>query len=181
MSELSPEPLRADMLLAMRRLARSVTVISCCDGERRYSMSATAVDSLSTEPPSLLICINRSSSIYPPLEAGADFCVNLLAAQQQGIAIDCSGRLKGEERFSTGDWQRSADGVPYLHGAQANLVCRQDGRFDYGTHTVFIGRLLEVKMSGEIDPLVYVDGVYTTAGTAPAAAAPAALARCATA
>jgi flavin reductase (DIM6/NTAB) family NADH-FMN oxidoreductase RutF len=163
MTDLNTHPLRADMLLAMRRLARSVTVISCCDGKQRYSMSATAVDSLSTEPPSLLICINRGSSIYAPLAAGADFCVNLLAAQQQHIAIDCSGRLKGEDRFSTGNWQTSADGVPYLHDAQASLVCRQDGRFDYGTHTVFIGKLLEVKMSGEIDPLVYVDGVYTTA------------------
>jgi len=171
MTDLNTHPLRADMLLAMRRLARSVTVISCCDSEQRYSMSATAVDSLSTEPPSLLICINRGSSIYPPLAAGADFCVNLLAAQQQHIAIDCSGRLKGEDRFSTGNWQTSTDGVPYLHDAQASLVCRQDGRFDYGTHTVFIGKLLEVKMSGEIDPLVYVDGAYTTAAASARCAA----------
>ena len=163
MTELSSHPLRADMLLAMRRLARSVTVISCCDGERRYSMSATAVDSLSTEPPALLICINRTSSIFPPLDAGIDFCVNLLSAQHEHIAIDCSGRLKGEDRFSTGDWQTSKQGVPYLHDAQASLICRQDGRFEYGTHTVFIGQLQQVLISGEIDPLVYVDGVYTTA------------------
>jgi flavin reductase (DIM6/NTAB) family NADH-FMN oxidoreductase RutF len=172
MTDLSSHPLRADMLLAMRRLARSVTVISCCDGERRYSMSATAVDSLSTEPPSLLICINRTASIFPPLDAGADFCINVLSAQHHHIAIDCSGRLKGEARFTTGNWQTSSHGVPYLHDAQASLVCRQDGRFEYGTHTVFIGQLQQVLMSGDVDPLVYVDGVYTTA------AAPA---RCATA
>jgi flavin reductase (DIM6/NTAB) family NADH-FMN oxidoreductase RutF len=163
MTDLSTYPLRGDMLLAMRRLARSVTVISCSHGGQRYSMSATAVDSLSTEPPSLLICINRSASLYPPLEAGADFCVNVLSARHQGIAIDCGGRLKGEARFTTGDWQTSSHGVPYLHDAQASLVCAQDGRFEYGTHTVFIGRLKEVLMSGEVDPLVYVDGAYTTA------------------
>lgn len=164
MTDLSTYPLREDMLLAMRRLARSVTVISCSHGGQRYSMSATAVDSLSTEPPSLLICINRSASLYAPLDAGADFCVNVLSARHQGIAIDCSGRLKGEARFTTGDWQTSSHGVPYLHDAQASLVCAQDGRFEYGTHTVFIGRLNEVLMSGEVDPLVYVDGAYTTAG-----------------
>jgi flavin reductase (DIM6/NTAB) family NADH-FMN oxidoreductase RutF len=163
MTDLSSHPLRADMLLAMRRLARSVTVISCCDGERRYSMSATAVDSLSTEPPSLLICINRTASIFPPLDAGADFCINVLAAQHQDIAIDCSGRLKGEARFTTGNWQTSGHGVPYLHDAQASLICTQDGRFDYGTHAIFIGRVEQVLISGEVDPLVYVDGVYTTA------------------
>ncbi|WGS54034.1 flavin reductase family protein [Paraburkholderia sp. D15] len=163
MTELNTHPLRADMLLAMRRLARSVAVISCSDGERRYSMSATAVDSLSTEPPSLLICVNRNSSIFPPLDKGAAFGVNVLSAQHQHIAIDCSGRLKGEDRFSTGDWQRSAQGVPFLLDAQASLICEQDGRFDYGTHAIFIGRVEQVLISGEVDPLVYVDGAYTTA------------------
>ncbi len=141
MSDLTTHPLRTDMLLAMRRLARSVTVISSAHDGRRYSMSATAVDSLSTDPPSLLICINRS------------------------------GRLKGEARFTTGDWHTSAHGVPYLRDAQANLVCEQDGRFEYGTHTVFIGRIREVLMSGDVDPLVYLDGAYTTPGAPLARAA----------
>lgn len=162
MTDLSSHPLREDMLLAMRRVARSVTVISCAHAGQRYSMSATAVDSLSTEPPSLLICINRSASLHPALDAGADFCVNVLSARHQDVAIDCSGRLKGEARFTTGDWRTSGHGVPYLHDAQASLVCTQDGRFEYGTHTIFIGRLKEVRMSGEIEPLVYVDGAYTT-------------------
>ncbi|CAN7643370.1 flavin reductase family protein [Cupriavidus necator] len=154
--------LREDMLMAMRRMARSVAVISCRHGERRYSMSVTAVDSLSADPPSLLICINRNSSIYPPLDAGADFCINLLAADHRDIAVDCSGRLKGEERFTSGEWEDDLLGVPCLRDAQANLVCQQDGRFDYGTHAVFIGRLREVKLAGEVSPLVYVDGTYTT-------------------
>jgi flavin reductase (DIM6/NTAB) family NADH-FMN oxidoreductase RutF len=164
MTDLTNRPLHADMLLAMRRLARSVSVISCAHEGRRYSMSATAVDSLSTEPPSLLICINRNASLYPPLDAGAAFCVNVLSGRHEGIAIDCGGRLKGEERFTTGDWHMSEAGVPYLRDAQASLLCAQDGRFEYGTHTVFIGRIKEVLISGEIDPLVYLDGAYTTPG-----------------
>ncbi len=51
----SSATLRDDMLQAMRRMARSVAVISCRDGERRYSMSVTAVDSLSADPPQRLI------------------------------------------------------------------------------------------------------------------------------
>lgn len=157
-----PAALRDDMLKAMRRMARSVAVISCRHGEQRYSMSVTAVDSLSADPPSLLICINRGASIYPPLDAGADFCINLLAADHRDIAVDCSGRLKGEQRFTSGQWDDDLLGVPCLRDAQANLFCEQDGRFDYGTHAVFIGRLREVRLAGEVSPLVYVDGAYTT-------------------
>ena len=154
--------LRDDMLKAMRRMARSVAVISCRHGERRYSMSVTAVDSLSADPPSLLICINRNASIYPPLDAGADFCINLLAADQRDSAVVCSGRLTGEARYTSGEWEDDLLGVPSLRDAQANLFCQQDGRFDYGTHAVFIGRLREVRLAGEVSPLVYVDGAYTT-------------------
>ncbi len=154
--------LRDDMLMAMRRMARSVAVVSCREGERRYSMSVTAVDSLSADPPSLLICIHRNASIYPALNAGVDFCVNLLAADHRDIAVDCSGRLKGEDRFTTGQWEADPLGVPFLRDAQANLICEQDGRFDYGTHAVFIGRLREVRLAGDVAPLVYVDGAYST-------------------
>lgn len=161
------ETLRNAMLQAMRRLAKSVSVISCRHNGQRYAMSASAVDSLSADPPSLLICINRSSSIHPPLSLGAGFCVNILAANQQDIALACAGRLKGEERFTAGSWNVNADGVPYLLDAQASVICRQDGRFEYGTHTVFIGRIEQIFVGETVSPLVYVDGAYTTSAPLP--------------
>lgn len=161
-TELHQEALRNAMLLAMRRLAKSVSVITCRHDGRRYAMSASAVDALSTQPPSLLICVNQSSSIYSPLSQGAQFCVNILAADQHGIALTCAGKLKGEERFSEGNWDAHADGTPYLVDAQANVICEQDGRYEYGTHTIFIGRIKEIFVGAAVSPLVYVDGAYTT-------------------
>ncbi len=162
------ENLQTSMLLAMRRLAKSVSVISCCHEGQRYAMSATAVDSLSTDPPSMLICVNRSASIHLPLTHGADFCVNILAASQRDTALDCAGRLKGEDRFSAGNWNLNVSSVPYLADAQASVICRQDGRFDYGTHTVFIGRIEQIFVGDTVSPLVYVDGAYTTSAPLPA-------------
>ncbi|GAC1527220.1 MAG: flavin reductase family protein [Collimonas sp.] len=156
------DKLRDDMLQAMRRLAKSVSVITCSHGGQRHAMSASAVDSLSTAPPSLLICVNQSCSIYTPLSRGAPFCVNILAADQCDIAQICAGKLKGEARFSEGSWHTHADGTPYLAEAQANLICEQDGHYDYGTHTIFIGRIKRVLVGGPVSPLVYVDGAYAT-------------------
>lgn len=156
------DDLRDAMLQAMRRLAKSVSVITCIHNGQRFAMSASAVDSLSADPPSLLICINRSASIHPSLFDGADFCVNILASSQQDIALACAGRLKGEERFTAGSWNANADGVPYLANAQASVICRQDGRFEYGTHSVFIGRIEQIFIGSTVSPLVYVDGAYTT-------------------
>lgn len=166
------EILRSGMLQAMRRLAKSVSVITCRHNGQRYAMAASAVDSLSADPPSLLICINRSSSIYQPLSQGVDFCVNILAAEHHEIALVCSGKKKGEDRFTTGSWNANGeDGTPYLTTAQASVICSQDGAFDYGTHTVFIGRIQEVQVGETVSPLVYVDGAYTTSTPLPHAVA----------
>ncbi|MCO7569496.1 MULTISPECIES: flavin reductase family protein [Pseudomonas chlororaphis group] len=154
--------LQADMLQAMRRLAKSVTIISTSNGAERFAMAATAVDSLSTEPPSLLICINKSASSHAALATGAGFCVNILGLEQQALAHLCSGAIKGEARFSSGNWLTSDDGIPYLADAQSAILCRQDGHFSYGTHTVFIGRIVRIHTSPSITPLVYLDGRYTT-------------------
>jgi flavin reductase (DIM6/NTAB) family NADH-FMN oxidoreductase RutF len=154
--------LKTEMLQAMRRLAKSVTIITTSNGSERFAMSATAVDSLSTEPPSLLICVNKTASLHAVLDAGAHFCVNILGLEQEELSHLCSGPVKGEARFQRGNWLQSEQGIPYLADAQSAILCRQDGKFSYGTHSIFIGRIEQIHNSAAISPLVYLDGIYTT-------------------
>jgi len=152
----------ADKLVsAMRATAASVALVTTNDGERRFSMSVTAMNSLSLDPPSVIICINGDASIHAPLFAGRDFCVNLLSSGHAEMAIDCSGRLNGEARFEKGNWELGSGEIPYLGDAQANLFCQQDGQIRYGTHTIFIGKVLDVRLGRKSSPLLYVDGKYT--------------------
>ncbi len=149
-----------DMVRGLRRYAKSVMVISCAHEDVRYAMSATAVSELSLDPPTMLICVNRSAALYVPLSSGADFAINMLNANQEHIARNCGGAIKGEARFDEGDWQYSDFGPPILADAQAYFVCRQEQRIDHGTHSVFIGEVIAAKAAEDINPLVYVDGRY---------------------
>lgn len=144
----------------LRRLAKAVVVITTRHEGTRYAMAATAVSELSMDPPSLLICVNKSASLDAPLSAGAGFCVNILHGDQLDIANTCAGQAKGEARFGFGRWAGDGDESPWLEDAQASFACRQEAAFDYGTHRVFIGRVEQVRLHGEVDPLVYVDGRY---------------------
>jgi flavin reductase (DIM6/NTAB) family NADH-FMN oxidoreductase RutF len=156
------DQLQQDLKLALRRLAKAVVVITTRHDGVRHAMAATAVSELSMDPPSLLICVNRTASMHPALAAGADFCINILHSAHEEIAAACSGKLKREARFEVGAWaEAEALPIPRLAGAQASFVCAQDGRFDHGTHSIFIGRVVEVVTDGAVDPLVYVDGRYT--------------------
>lgn len=144
----------------LRRLAKAVVVITCQHGGERFAMTATAVSELSMDPPSLLICVNRSASLHAPLSARAGFCVNILHRAHTDISNLCSGKAKGEARFALGRWQADASGIPYLADAQASFLCRHEQSLDYGTHCIVIGLVEKVLVNGNVDPLVYVDGSY---------------------
>jgi flavin reductase (DIM6/NTAB) family NADH-FMN oxidoreductase RutF len=144
----------------LRRLAKAVVVITCRHNGVRFAMTATAVSELSMEPPSLLICVNRTASLYAPLAAKAGFCVNILHHSHTDISALCSGKEKGEARFALGRWQEDEGGIPYLADAQASFLCRHEKSMDYGTHSIVIGLVEKVLMHGSVDPLVYVDGAY---------------------
>lgn len=151
----------ADELRAgLRRLGKAVVVITAWHEGQRWAMTATAVSELSMDPPSLLVCVNKAASLHAPLTAGAHFCVNILHADHLAISQTCSGKIKGEERFAQGRWGSGACGTPHLCDAQASIFCEYETHIEYGTHAVVIGAVKEVQISGEVDPLIYVDGGY---------------------
>jgi flavin reductase (DIM6/NTAB) family NADH-FMN oxidoreductase RutF len=152
--------LAQELRTGLRRLAKAVVVVTAWDGRQRWAMTATAVSELSMDPPSLLVCVNRTASLYEPLSRGATFCINILRSDQQLISQTCSGAAKGEARFAEGQWGVGKCQTPYLQDAQASFFCRFERMLDYGTHAVVIGKVHEVIISGEVDPLVYVDGTY---------------------
>jgi flavin reductase len=152
---------------AMRRFATTVSIISCACGGCRYGMSATAVTSLSVDPPSLLVCVNKSTATHRALSRGGRFCVNVLRSFHSRLSQAFSGKLKGEDRFRVGAWRETDDGLPFLGDAQANLFCDIDRTTDYGTHTIFIGRVYSAIVHADVDPLLYQDGRYAIARPAP--------------
>ena len=160
----STTPTIAEQLRAgLRRLGKAVVVITCWHEGRRWAMTATAVSELSMEPPSLLVCVNKSASLHGPLTAKANFCVNILHADHAHVSQACSGKAKGEERFSEGAWDAASDGTPYLRDAQASFFCTHETHVEYGTHAVVIGAVTEVSWSANVDPLIYLDGGYARA------------------
>ena len=146
--------------LALRRLASSVAVVTCRDGQTRHAMTATAVNAMSMQPPSMIVCVNRSAAFHAAVSQACSFAINILHRNQVDISMGCGGSARGEDRFGSGAWGEEA-GVPVLTDAQARVVCAKEAKFDYGSHTIFIGRVTSIGIHGEVDPLIYVDGKYT--------------------
>lgn len=149
---------------SMRHVAATVYAVTTIDGGNRYGILATAVSSLSFEPPSLLVCVNRSASLHDPLERAERFCVNVLGMGNRDVAEHFM--LPDADRFAVGDWTEM-EGTPVLATAQSSLVCRMVHRHEFGTHTIFIGELLLAKHREDATPLTYFDRNYIDISEAP--------------
>ncbi len=142
----------------MRQVAATVYAITTAGEGERHGILATAVSSLSFDPPSLLVCINQSASVHAPLGQADRFCVNVLGTGNRDVA-DCFARgASGEERFKVGNWTQF-QGLPVLADAQSALLCRRVLRQDFGTHSIFIGELEAAWHHGGV-PLIYFDRQY---------------------
>lgn len=147
---------------AMRRLAATVTIVTAAQDAEAFGMTMTAVTSLSMDPPSLVICVNRNASLHPVLagKRDAQFCINLLHHGHEDAANAFAGAAEREKRFTTGDWKFDDQGTPYLTDAQSNLFCTVNAALTYASHSIFVGTVNLVRLEGQISPLLYSDGRY---------------------
>ncbi len=145
--------------LAMRRYIYSVSIMSNKDNaDIPNAITVSSVTSISMDPPSLLICINKSSRIHNSIELESKFCINLLNNKQEDLSNICSDEDMYDQRFKDKNW--NLDGIPFLKNAQANIFCKVDKLTSYHTHTIVIGLVEDAKYADEISTLTYVDGVY---------------------
>lgn len=147
---------------AMRHLASAVSVVTTGRGEQRTGFTATSVASLSMDPPALLVCLNRQSSVAPVLLAHGAFCINVLAADQMHIAEQFAGRdgSRGAARYRQATWEAMPSGALGLSRCVTLIDCELEEVIDRHSHSILIGRPKHVVIRGQPEPLLYWHGAY---------------------
>ena len=156
-SAISAQPtLRTEYIEAMSRTASSVAVVTTFAADLPVGLTVSAVTSVTADPPTLLICINRKNPIEAAIRESGFFAVNMLRADQRQVAESFAGRPRRGEAydFAITRWERSPHGCPVFSGAVAWFDCRVVAEHAVGTHRIFIGRV-EAAGSEAGMPLVY--------------------------
>jgi flavin reductase (DIM6/NTAB) family NADH-FMN oxidoreductase RutF len=151
---------------AMRHLPAGVCVISVGHGAERTGLTATSVSSLSMEPPTLLVSVNRASSSYQALTRNPAFSVNVLTAGHQAVASAFAGRdgAQGADRYGTGRWVTLSSGVSVLSDAVAAFDCEVEERIERHSHAIIIGRVRDLITPGGPSALLYWRGQFDQLG-----------------
>ncbi|MGJ7573102.1 flavin reductase family protein [Variovorax sp. RB2P76] len=134
---------------AMRGTVSGVTVLTT-DGVRgRAGITVSSMSSLSMEPPSVIACVHRDNRALPCLLDNGVFVANVLAEPQHRVADSFAGLIPAlrEDRFAAASWSAMATGAPALEDALCNFDCELAQVFDFGTHRILIGRVVDVRTS----------------------------------
>lgn len=151
---------KADFRNAMSRLGAAVNIITTDGPGGRAGFTASAVCSVTDEPPSLLVCLNRSASVYETFKANNVLCVNVLAPGHQGISNLFGGKTSMEERFAAASWSLGQTGSPILEEASVSFDCRLTQITEVGTHDILICEVVAITLSERNRSLIYFGRQY---------------------
>jgi flavin reductase (DIM6/NTAB) family NADH-FMN oxidoreductase RutF len=147
---------------AMSRLGAAVHIVTTAGPGGKSGFTATAVCSVSDQPATLLVCLNRGSGSAPILAQNGVFCINTLAANEEKLADLFAGRggVPRGERFNTGEWTTLKTGAPVLASAVVAFDCRTAEIKAVASHNVIFGVVEAVRLGPSASALVYHDRAY---------------------
>jgi flavin reductase (DIM6/NTAB) family NADH-FMN oxidoreductase RutF len=142
----------------MRRVATGVTVVTSLKDDEPRGITVNAFASVSLEPPSLLICVNREARSYLFISTSRIFCVNVLAGDQRSLAEHFAGKVR-ELQFTDIAYGTDTTGAPVLKGTLAHFDCELAQEYHFGSHSILIGHVLSCSARPG-SPLGYFNGGF---------------------
>ncbi|HLI59940.1 MAG TPA: flavin reductase family protein [Solirubrobacteraceae bacterium] len=142
---------------AHRRFPTGVTVVTAMLEGTPKGLSVNAFASVSLDPPTVLVCVSRTSRSYRALLRSEVIGINLLSQDQEAVARTFAG--KAEDKFAEVDWACGPCGAPLLDGASAQFEVAPENLALASTHVVIIGRVVSCAHSTH-PPLLYIGGAF---------------------
>ena len=135
-----------------------VTIVTAPSATDPAGATASAVASLSLDPPLMLVCLDHRSRTLGAVRSAGKFAINVLSADSEQQARAFATAVPHSEKWD-GVAAVEHSGVPVLPDALVWVVCELRDLLDGGDHTIVTGRVLELG-TGKGSPLIYVDGEY---------------------
>jgi flavin reductase (DIM6/NTAB) family NADH-FMN oxidoreductase RutF len=151
-----------DFRKALTKLVYPVAIVSGLDSaNNNYAITVSSLTSVSFEPPSILVCINKESSFSSAVKINNFININLLNNSQKEISTICSNPAKKVERFDNQFWSYDENNVPYLKSSQSVLFSNIESYILFGTHYIVVMKIFKtLNFSNSFKPLLYGNQKY---------------------
>ncbi|MGF7007166.1 flavin reductase [Aminobacter sp. BE322] len=142
---------------AMSHFAGAVHLVTTDGAAGRRGATVIAACSVTDNPPTVLVCVNRENPKNDAFVKNGNFALNTLAARHEPLAVAFSGvtGLSPEDRFAMAEWEVLASGAPVLIDAVAVFDCELVDAKEMATHRIMFGRVTGLRIGDNLRPLIY--------------------------
>lgn len=152
---------RTEFRNAMARVCAPVNVITTNGAAGRGGFTATAMCSVTDEPPTLLVCMNSRSAQTNLFIENGRFCVNVLTQEHKALAASFAGQQADmDARYGEAEWLNLPSGNQALADAIVSFDCRLSEARLVGTHNILIGEVMDIRSRRDGHALLYFDRNY---------------------
>ncbi|MDO9279453.1 MAG: flavin reductase family protein [Polaromonas sp.] len=157
----SPTFSRLEFRSALSTFATGVTIVTArTPNGDLLGLTANSFNSVSLDPPLVLWSLSRSAASMVALSTGSHYAINILAADQKGLAERFAG--KREDRWEGVEFSEGLCGAPVLAGAAATFECFNRSRYEEGDHVIFVGEVERCEHRTGVSPLLFHGGKFYT-------------------
>lgn len=145
------------------RYCSGVTVVTTISGGEPIGLTCQSFTSVSLDPPLVAFLPTRQSRAFAAIQRAGHFCVNFLGADQMDLSNKMASR--GDDKFADVAWSISKSGSALIEGTVGYVDCTVHAVHEAGDHYVVIGKVVDMAVGEDFEPLLYFRGRYRT--TAP--------------
>lgn len=159
-----PSVVADEFRAAMREIPSVVTIVTTSVHGIRHGLTATAVASVSADPPQVLVCAHRATRSAVAISAAGRFGLNFLGADHAELAeAFAAPTADPENRFRRARWKAGPSGTPLLVDALVAFECLVVNEIASGTHLILVGQVADVRCR-EGRALIYQRGAFARPG-----------------
>jgi flavin reductase (DIM6/NTAB) family NADH-FMN oxidoreductase RutF len=143
---------------ALARFATGVTVVTTTLDQAYFGLTVNAFCSVSLDPPLVLVSLDHTSQTYPIIRQSGVFAVNILALEQEPLALRFASKDLHIKTFDDIPLRPGETGAPLFEESVARIECRLATEYPAGDHALMLGEVVHVDVSAgglEQAPLLY--------------------------
>ncbi len=143
---------------ALYKLSYGMYIVSSRDGDKLNGQVANTVFQITSEPPTIAVSINKENLTHKFIEKSKTFGVTVLPEDVPLEFIGLFGFKSGKDidKFRNLNYRFGKTGAPLvLDHAVAVLEAEVINSLDLGTHTLFIGKLVDAEIVSNREPMTY--------------------------
>jgi flavin reductase (DIM6/NTAB) family NADH-FMN oxidoreductase RutF/rubredoxin len=156
-------------LEAFRKLSYGLYIASSMKDGKMNGQIVNALFQVTSDPPSVALSINKENLTHAFITASRTFSVSILSQSAPMPFIGMFGFRSGKtvNKFDGINYKLGKTGVPVvLQHTVAYFEAEVTGEMDCGSHTIFVGRVVEGNVLNAEPPLTYAYYRETKGGKA---------------